>query len=358
MRYLNTLVPQATIDEHGRDGHRGPSSAGGECVAVGGVCHRNAISADPAARLVYDPGGMRRFTGQAALQDGADDSDWATFTVLADGRIVAHAEKVRKRDGAVDLSANLYHARVLELVIRTRQTSPRPAVWVDPALHAEASPAVLSYGGNARLRLSGRPRRVRNCIFTVVTPAYEKYAVCLLRSLDRAHLAEQATVCVLAFGITDRFRAVLDRRGVLVIEGDVLEARTPMDTKLTTTLIPHAVYADRYVYLDADMLLVGDMGPLLGPTAIADRDLWAALQSDRRAGFTNRECLLTHVGGMEADLRDLGATDEEAAFPGVINAGLWVGTVRSILGLDRYSTRDSKWLNSGSNQSQLPESDP
>src|SRR5256884_7987914 len=103
---------------------------------VGGHVYTSALSTHPPARLRFAvPDGCARLRCQVALNDDAiGRRSYATFTVLADGRVIAQARYVRAGAAPVPLLADLAGAAELELVVSTAAWAYCHAVWLTPVL--------------------------------------------------------------------------------------------------------------------------------------------------------------------------------------------------------------------------------
>src|SRR6266550_1297210 len=133
---LDELKPSHVEVGYGDLGRRGWLGYEGARVMVGGHVYTSALSTHPPARLRFAvPDGCARLRCQVALNDDAiGRRSYATFTVLADGRVIAQARYVRAGAAPVPLLADLAGAAELELVVSTAAWAYCHAVWLTPVL--------------------------------------------------------------------------------------------------------------------------------------------------------------------------------------------------------------------------------
>ena len=117
--YLDTLplhraeVGYSTLGMYGNLGYEGKQ------VMVQGQPYHHAFSTHPPAHLLFQlEGRFQYFSCQVALNDDVPHGlSHADFSVLADGRLVAHAADVEAGAPARTLSADVRGAQWLELLV-------------------------------------------------------------------------------------------------------------------------------------------------------------------------------------------------------------------------------------------------
>lgn len=321
-----------------------------EYASANGLYWPRAVSAHGGSHVVFAlDGAQQYFSSRVALDDTSHEGAWADFSVHADGRLVAHASRVRRGDAPRLLEADLCGARTLRLSTDCDDSTWRHTIWCDPVVSTDRRTAVVCYLGNTQIRLPFEPVRARNCVFTVINPKYEKYFSAWLHSLILSGLRECADPVVLAHEPSDACRALAERHGVRLIECDVLYARNGFDAKNVSFSIAQAVDAGGYLFMDVDTLVLGDLRPLFSPPLAGEDVLRAVRQFPLRHPPVSlgRSMSAMYIGGVE-DLNFLGISEEERAQYSAVNSGLWYATRKALLGIESilrsFMPSSARWL--------------
>jgi hypothetical protein len=340
LRYLDALEPVYTRVGYGSLGTGGALGYEGRTVSVNGARFDHALSTHPPARLVYDLGGaFRRFHCRVALSDEVPDgSSYADFSVRADGRELAIVPGVWAGGGSVELSVDVEGTRYLELAVNTRRWEHCHAVWVEPALDLGApvaQPARLADClGRADIAVPISKPRTARCVATVASPGFEDLLDDMLGSLHANGGCGDALVVVLALGAGARVAEVATKHGATLIAAEP-RARVNAMSKSMLYSIAHFVDAEWFVCLDADTLVLGDLGPLFGALeACADGSILACREGNH-GEFTSLGDFMYAYGGVAEDIeRILGRVEEEGRYSLVVNDGVFAGTRSALLALD------------------------
>jgi hypothetical protein len=339
----NTFVDSLPLLEssvgHGELGLRGSLGYEGKRVSVDGRRYERALSAHPPARLVIE---TRRqfasFRSTVALNDDVRGWDaFATFLVLADGRLVGVAPHVRAGETAA-LRADIAGAHTIELVVRTGRWEHCHAVWLDPVASAEpvAVPAAFADCLN-RVEIVRPPSlpRARRCIATVVTPRFDALLDDMLGSLFSYGNCRDALIVVFAVDGDDACRRVIEKYGATGIACKAL-ARVNPTVKSVLYSAAHVVDAEQFLCLDADMLVLGDVRPVFGAVeACPEGTLLACREGNTRDGSTLEHAIANVYGGRASDFaRILGSVNGEPHYPLIVNDGLFAGGRTALLMLD------------------------
>lgn len=350
---LSDLTPAEYRVGYGDLGTGGSLGYEGKRVTVQDRAWPNALSTHPPARVRFElEGGWRSFRCQVALNgDVAAGRSHADFEVLADGRRVACAYRVAAGAAPRALAADVSGARTLELVASTTRWEFSHAVWLDPVL--DAAPAAEPRQLADCLRrvdvvLPAAPIVAERCIATVVSPGFERHLDDMLGSLAAYGGCPDARLVVFAVDPGAECRRVAARYGAEVVE---CRRRGRVNPTVKSVLYSAArvVDAGEFLCLDADMLVLDDLGPLFAALrACPGGTILACREGDGWHGATVEQAVLQAYCGRPGDLeRIMGANGGEGAYPLVVNDGLFAGTRSALLALDatvRGWTGAPRWV--------------
>ena len=112
--------------------------------------------------------------------------------------------------------------------------------------------------------------------------------------------------------------------------------------------VARVIEAEQYLCLDADMLVLGDLGPIFAALeACPPGSILAANEGNDHRLEHLAHALREIYGGTEADEQRLFRRAPEAAYPLVVNDGLFAGTRAALLALDseiRGMTEAQQWM--------------
>jgi len=273
--------------------------------------------------------------------------------VFADGRLIASAISVQAGDGTHALRAAINGAQLLELEANTSSWEFCHAVWLDPQLRPaapETIPRTLSDClGRTEISLpSYALERTSQCVATVVTPGFETLLDDLLGSLRANGRCEEALRIVLAVNCTESCRQVAARHGALIIESRQ-RSRLNSTVKAALYTLPLFIPAERFVCLDADMLVLDDLRPLFAAMEVCPgNSVFACREANGRGLQDLKHAIHCVYGGNPGDFaRFFPPANGESQYPFVINDGLFCGTRGALAGIDaqiRRWNRASQWV--------------
>jgi hypothetical protein len=97
--------------------------------------------------------------------------------------------------------------------------------------------------------------------------------------------------------------------------------------------VAHGIDAEQYLYLDADMLILGDLHPSLLCWKRARQSVLAVCEGNDHWLANISHALCEIYGGSEVDKQQLFCQTTEATYPLVVNDGLFAGTRAALLAL-------------------------
>jgi predicted O-methyltransferase YrrM len=338
--YLDFLSPLQARVGYGELGLHGNLGYEGKPVVVQGSHYRHALSTHPPARLRFHLGGrFSTFECLVALNDdvpaGASHAD---FTVVADGRQVAGEVHVKAGQPARALTATIAGAQLLELMVSTSRWEYCHAVWLEPrvdGIRSEISHRSLADClGRTKISLPSVPPRSGNCIATVVSPGFEFLLDDMLGSLYANGDCQDALLVIFVInGNSACARLVAKYRGTLIRCRSLSSINATSKGVLYTAA--RVVDAQKFICLDADMLVLGNLRPLFATLDACPQGAIMACREGNHSGLNSLSSALRQVyGGTDLDRKRWLSSEEDATYPLVANDGLFAGGRSALLALD------------------------
>lgn len=338
--WLDARTPDEAAVGYGALGTGGELGYESRTVEIGGRQLSHSLSAHGPSRLEFDLGAdFRELRCRVAINDdvpaGATAAD---FLVLGDGRPLAIAAGVRPQQAPRWLTADVTGVRRLELVVRPQRWDWCHAVWVDPVLAALTTGAqpdpVVDSLGRAEIRIPEGLPAAELCVATVGSPGYESWLDDLLGSIRSRGRLGDALLAVFFFGKSPTIAAIAEKHGAFVVPCFELLPVTAA-SKAVLYSVARVIRAEKYLCLDADLLVLDDLRPLVdtlnsvAPDAIlAGRDATMVCPLERQ--------LTLQYGGQASDLSRLVAGDATyaARSPLVVSDRMFAGSQLALNGLD------------------------
>src|SRR5208337_4051118 len=299
---------------YGRLGLHGDMGYEGKTVSVRREPCPHAVSAHPPACVQFALGGQfRGFRSRVAINDDVPAGrSHADFTVLADGRAVASAAYVRAGEPPHNLAGDLTGAQVLELIVTTSRWAYCHAVWLDPWV--DEGPActrtdtMVDCLGRAEITLSVPLGPVARCVATVASRGFEGRLDDLLGSLLANGGCHDARFVVFVIGDDGGCERVAAKYGALAVRCRALAGVNAM-SKAILYSVARVVDARQYLCLDADMLVLRDLGPIFGAIDACPEGSILACREGNGQGFSNlAHALKTAYGGRDSDVARMAIT--------------------------------------------------
>lgn len=340
LRYLDDLRPVQSAVGWGELGIGGGLGYEGKEVVVGGVRYHRALSSHPPAQLLYIlPAGMQRLRAAVALNDdvpvGVSEAD---FTVFADGRSVARAECVRAGDPPRPIEARLAGARTLELVVATGRWPRCHAIWLDPTLDGDGASATSTSLTDPLERVEidypASLNPVGRCVATVASTGYAEMLDDLLGSFLANGCCADAALVVFQLGDDTQCERVATKYRAVPIRCRP-RGRLDVATKAALYSVALVVQAEKYLCLDADTVVLGDLRPLFGAVDAAPSQGILACREQGAPPGDMRTAITSMYGGRNGDLdRILGPGAGEIPATPIVNDGMFAGSRAGLAALD------------------------
>lgn len=339
--YLDELEIESANVGYGKLGLMGDLGYEGKSVFVKQKSYHHALSSHPPAHLIFNLDcHFKGFNSQVAINDDvAPNTSYADFSVLADGELVAVAPYVVAGEPPRTLNADIAGAKRLELIVKTSRWPFSHAVWLDP----QVSELSFNSTGTAFLDCLGRikifpPSKIphgENCIATIVSPGFETLLDDMLGSLCANGNCQNAIIAVFGVGNVQLYEKVIAKYGATLIRCQP-HARVNATVKAALYSVARIVYAEKFICLDADMLVLGDLCPIFAALdALPDGSILACREANGDGFIDLRHALRTVYGGRDADFqRLLSTSNNEAMYSLVVNDGIFAGSRTALMRLD------------------------
>lgn len=352
-QWLSELTPTEYQVGYGEPGFLGQLGYEGKMIEVSGVFRERSLSTHAPARLTYDLDDSFHFLCcHVALNDDVPFGlSAADFFIYADGHLCGVARNVRSGHPPRILQANIRGARKLILTVQPYQWDFCHTVWVDPFLtksSPEASGAVLIDPlRRAEINVPARLPKTELCIATVGSAGFEDWVDDLLGSVNANAQCPGALLVIFSIDDSVEIARVAAKYNAVVIPCRRLSSVNP-GLKSVLYSIAKVVSAEKFICLDADMLVLDDLRPVInaidasppGSVLICREAKWSAdLKNALLSIYRGQEDSLTSLSGY--------AASEEACYGLVVNDGLLAGSAAALNAIDdqiRGFNRPIDWM--------------
>jgi hypothetical protein len=307
---------------------------------VQGRHYDHALSTHPPARLRFNLDG--RFASLRASVAINDDvragRSHAHFFVRADGVEVACVPYVVAGEPPRDLRANIVGARILELIVETDAWDFCHALWLDPEVSAEPVDVRVRTLNDClnRAQIDLLPPQTETdcCIATVASDGFSPLLNNMLGSLQRHGNCGDARLVVFGVEPSKECQRIAERYGAQFIS---CQRHGPMNATVKSILYTAArvVPAQKFICLDADMLVLGDLQPIFKCIDVEPTGRVFAVREANGPRSRLDRAINTIYGGLPSDLnRLLLSPNGEGAYSLVVNDGTFAAGRMALLTLD------------------------
>jgi hypothetical protein len=336
--YLDSLPRLDAQVGYGELGTNGALGYENKPVSVRGRHYQRSLSTHAPARLIYQlDGRFAQFQCEVAFNDDVPPrASSADFIVRADGRMIAAAPGVVAGDAPRPIRAELGSAHTLELSVDTSHWEFCHSIWLDPVLSEAAPEAVATSLTDCLQRATLQPPpaapRARRCIATIASAGFEVLVDDMLGSLLANSGCHDALLVLFCAGDPATIAPIAAKYRAVLVHCDPLR---PVDMSLKSVLysIARVVDAEQYLCLDADILVLGDLRPVFAMLEACPEGAILACREENRRAYRDLGDVFQrgYYGDPNEAPRLLGAN---AAYPLVVNDGLFAGGRTALLALD------------------------
>lgn len=335
--YLDGIDPLHASVAYGNLGRRGDLGYENKRVAVLRRRYERALSTHAPARVAFNlDGNWSTFRCHVAINDDVPHGRArASFSVLADGRQVAHVANVAAGDAPREIIANIDGATTLELAVDVPHRDFAHTVWLEPRLDESAyTPPQKLVDCLERAEVEFVPMTGgERCIATVVSAGFEALLDDMLGSLFANGGCPDASVVVFIVGDSPQCERIVAKYGATAVRCRPLRSvRTSIKSILYS--IAHIVDARQYLCIDADTLIVSELTPLFGALdALPSKSILVCRESNHER-FIDLERIYAEAYGGKTEEMGLFMTPQESKYRLVVNDGVFAGSREAMLDLD------------------------
>jgi len=354
-QYLDDWEPVIAKVGYGELGRKGNLGYENKRVQVDGREFNSALSAHGHSELRFDLGGrFSSFSAEVALNDDVQrGQSGADFYVFADDKLVGLAQNVCPGQVRRTVSADIRGAAELRLIVRAQRWDCCHSIWLEPRVSRANFDSTAPFTDclqRARIFPTENTPESEVCIATVGSPGFEPWIDNLLGSFRANGQCPQAELFVFFFDVTDELRRVAERHNATIIPCKAL-AGLNQSSKSVLYSACKVVRAEKLLCLDADMVVLGDLRPVIA--AIDSHPPGSVLVCREAAWASNlNDAVRTIYYG---DVRDIGyimdgAESDEGRYSFVINDGFLAGSRLALQSVDnaiRNIPNAVKWIDAG-----------
>lgn len=351
--YLDSLPRTKTEIGYGTLGIFGTLGYDDKLVKVQSRPYLHSLSAHPPARIVFPLGGrFKRFVTRVAINDGVPaKSCQADFSVFADGRLAAVAH-VTAGSAPQNLEADIRGTQQLELMVRSSRPHSCHAVWLDP--YVDNSEGTLDKDtlsdclNNVDVDVPMWMPKADCCIATVVSPGYTDLLDDMLGSLHANGGCHDALLVVFVVDGDEECMRVVSKYGAFPIRC-ATRSGLSLAIKAVIFMAPQLIDADKFLYLDSDMLVLKELRPIFSALDVLPNGSILACREGHDHSLTLDQVLIQIYGGSPGDIQYLMGTQatSEGDYPLFVNSGLFAGSDTAFLEVDqtiRSWPRSLQWM--------------
>lgn len=338
--WLDELRMDSAQVGYGEVGFRGKLGYEDGWVTIHDELFDHSISTHGTSQVAYTlPESAIEFRSRVAINDTAIGQQCsADFIVVADGTIVGIAIDVQPGDSPYLLTADLRNATKLELITIARRWDFCHSVWLDPLVLVGGA-GTLSVSDclqRAKIAVPDGIPKAKLCIATVGDVNYCDWVDDLLHSIQTRGNCPDALLAVFSINDSEELRNIADRYNAVVIPCFPAHSLSP-NCKSIMYAAGHVLPAERFICLDADMLVLGDLSclvPLIDSTS--PNSILACREATWASDLKDAISIIYH--GEISEVRDFltSRSEELLSYPFVINDGLFAGSRVALCAADNF----------------------
>ena len=336
--YLADLTPAFVKVGYGTLGLRGSLGYDGLRLQVGGRGYGQALSAHAPSAITFEMGGrFASFRSLVAMNDDANGAR-ADFSAFADGDEVASVCNVAVKEAPRAISADVAGASHLTLVVNCQRWEYCHSLWLDPELSMEPATAtphkITDCLSRAEITLPRQLPPAECCIATVASRGYGALLNNLLASIRMNANCPDALLAVFLADPDWECERVIRQHQAVPIPIRSL-ARKNQTIKAVLYSVARVVNARRFLCLDADTLVLGDLRPIFSALDACEAGSILVCCDSFVRNNNLLEALCTHYQGQPADLSALlGMSGAEGSYRFLVNDGVFAGGKSALRRLD------------------------
>jgi lipopolysaccharide biosynthesis glycosyltransferase len=308
-----------------------------------GKFYSHGIGAHAPSVIEYElDGTYNSFECEVAINDIPADASCnpVNFLVYVDDELVAYIPQVYAHESSRRINVNIHGAKNIRLETSIQHDDVNnwcQSVWIMPQIHTENNSLVLGALGDIIIEIPDKIKYTNKCIVTVVTDNFTDKLSALLYSIKQHGNCDDVDFVVFGFGEIDNYLDIIEKYKITLIK---CKYTSDFTYKIKTSALSMAqvVMANKFLYLDADMLVTGDITPIFDMLDnVEDDKILICREASMQVKNTLGEILTLPdkmYYGKPEDLPYLNMNNAEINYKLTINNGVYAGTRKAILGLE------------------------
>lgn len=178
------------------------------------------------------------------------------------------------------------------------------------------------------------PLKCDKCLFTLFSPGYEDLLDDMLLSVVNKGKIHDAEICIFVVNPNNKCLSIIEKYNAHAIKCYTSTANIGIDIKMLVYSIHKIVDANKYIFLDADLLVLDSLQPLFDSIDDFPKDDCLGICSDQYFAWTNNFVSAYNgslYGGKTKELKKLlgDRFDLIENYPHIVNTGVMIGTKKS-----------------------------
>lgn len=338
--FLDELTPREYNLGFGCLGLAGDLGFGDQPILCNKQYYPHSIGAHAPSNITYDlDGSYNSFECYVSINDSSPNLlAKADFAVYADEKLVTYIPQVSNSLTPVKIKVNIHGAKTLKLSVLANDPTDCYSTWLNPKLYKDRNIAITGALGDLLINLPDTIVNADKCIALVSTDNFIPEIELTLCSFCENGKCNGATIVVFAFGDISKYKLLQKKFNIIIVPCQLTTDKWSYKLKTAALSIAQIVNANKYLYLDADILILDDIKPLFDLVDLVPKDKVLVSREASVSSNMNLYDALSNNNSIYCCDPDgislLNLTEKEKQYPLVVNNGVYIGGKQSILSLE------------------------
>lgn len=340
-QYVDDLNLNSVIVGYGELGLQGELGYEGHDVVIDGKHFQHPLSAHgPSSITISLEDNYRWFESRVAFNDDVVGQDVsADFLVFDNERLIGIAKNVVPGDQDRRIVCEINGVKELKLQVNAKGWENCHSVWVDPTIH-RSDDLRMKYLtdclGRVEVLQNKQQKKSELCVATVGSPGFESWVDTLFASfVANAQLPDAAFVIFFVGDVSDEIQQIVEKYDACLISCKAKQ-RINQNVKSILYSVGRYIEASNYLCLDADMLVLEDLRPLV---AAIDASPFGSVLLSREGNYAKnlKHAIQTFYWSDPSLFPELlnGCYNQEDLYELVVNDGFFAGSRASLCAVDQ-----------------------
>jgi hypothetical protein len=270
------------------------------------------------------------------VKDNSGDCSYFNFLIFADGICVECISNFFPGDSPFFINLNIKDVEYLDFVIENKGMRNCKVSWMDVNLLEDTTTHVAALLGDIDIVVPENIKKCNRCLITVSTPNFVDSLDLMLKSFYLNSGCNDCEVLVYVFGECEEYLEIQKKYNVNLIKCSSTNNST-YKIKVVGLSAPYIILADKYLFIDADCLILEDLNPLFSVLNIFNEDkIFISKEGSVPEGHILGNILFDANSiyyGEESEKKLLNLTNRDINNNFVINNGVYAARRRALLSL-------------------------